>query len=152
MISPNTSLKAADKFLSYQKTILLIIWIITLPLNLLLFFPTIFAIIILIVLKLDYKNYSFTYDDKNIEIKQGIISKSQKTIPYNTIQNININSGWLMRKFKIQKVEIWTSSPAQIQIFQSGQQGYQTEHRPDGTIYLENEDAEALKNYIMSHK
>jgi len=152
MILPNTSLKASSNFLSYQKTILLIIWIITLPLNILLFFPTISAIIILVVLNLDYKNYSFTYDDKNIEIKQGIISKSQKTISYNTIQNININSGWLMRMFKIQKVEIWTSSPSQIQIFQNGQRGYQTEHMPDGSIYLENEDAEILKNYIISHK
>jgi len=152
MILPNTTLKATNKFLSYQDTLLLIIFIITLPFNFLFFLPIIIIIIIFIIIRLDYKNYSFTYNDKNIEIKQGIISKSQKTIPYNTIQNININSGLLMRMFKIQKVEIWTSSPSQIQIFQNGQQGYQTEHRPDGKIYLENEDAETLKSYIISHK
>lgn len=152
MIYPQTLQKAPKAFLSYQATIIVIIFIVTLPLEFLFFLPGILLIIAFIYGRIDYNNFSFSYDEKNIEIKKGTLSKSQKTIPFNTIQNVNLNSGWLMRMFKLQKVEIWTSSPAQIQIFQSRQQGYQTEHKPDGLIYLENEDAETLKNYIISHK
>lgn len=145
-------LKAAKSFLSYQTAILVMLFIITLPLNFFFFVPGIFLIIVYIIFRLDYNNFSFIYNDQNIEIKEGILNKSQKTIPYNTVQNININSGWFMRMFKLQKFEIWTSSPSQIQIFKNQQEGYQTEHKPDGIIFLETEDAETLKNFIISHK
>lgn len=152
MISPNTSLRATKAFLSYQTTILIIIFIITLPLEILLFIPGIFLIALYIFFRLDYNNFSFIYNDNNIEIKQGVLSKSRKTIPYEAIQNIDISSGWLMRMFRIEQLKIWTSSPAQIQIFQNGQGGAQTQNKPDGIVYLDNEDAENLKSFLLSHK
>ncbi|MFA5996901.1 MAG: PH domain-containing protein [Candidatus Paceibacterota bacterium] len=152
MISPNVPTKETEKLLSYQNTLFVILFVVTLPLNFLLFLPAIVIIVSYFVTRASYNNYSFIYNEQNIEINKGILSKSRKTIPYNTIQNVNVTSGWLMRRFGIEAVEIWTSSPAQIQIFQNRQQGYQTEHKPDGVIVLESEDAEALKNYIILHK
>jgi hypothetical protein len=57
-----------------------------------------------------------------------------------------------MRSFHIAKLEIWTSSPAQIQVFQKRGQGYKTEHKPAGTLYLLQQDAEGLKKFILEHK
>ena len=131
---------------------LVMLFIITLPLNYFYFIPGIIIIITYIVFRLEYENFTFIYNERHIEIKEGILNKSQKNIPYNTIQNINIYSGWFMRMIGIHKFIIWTSSPAQLQIFHDGQPGYQTEHRPDSVIYLSIEDAETLKDFIISHR
>lgn len=58
-----------------------------------------------------------------------------------------------MRRFDLAKLEIWTSSPAQIAITPTiNGRGNRTEHRPDGLIYLTGEDAESLRNFILGHR
>ncbi len=153
MITLNTNLKLPRKVLTYRTTILAIIFIITLPFSVfLLFLPSILIVIIYFVLLLDYKNTSFLYNEKQIEISKGIFTKSQRAIPFSTVQNINLVSGIIMRWFGLKKIEIWTASPSQIQIFEKRGRGSSTDHKPDGMIILLKEDAEDLKNFITAHK
>ncbi|MFA5870405.1 MAG: PH domain-containing protein [Candidatus Paceibacterota bacterium] len=152
MISPNISQKLPKEFLTYQTTILVIFFVITIPLNILYFLPVIILLGIYIKYRFEYNNFSFSYDEKQIEIRKGIFTKSQKTIPFSIVQNINLVSGILLRQFGLRKVEIWTSSPSQIQIISVKNQGNETEHRPDGMLILKASDAELLQKFIIDHK
>jgi len=152
MISPNISHKLPKEFLTYQTTILVIFLIITIPLNMLYFLPIIILLGIYIKYRLEYNNFSFSYDEKQIEIKRGIFTKSQKAIPFSIIQNINLVSGILLRQFGLRRVEIWTSSPSQIQIVSTKDKGNETQHRPDGMLILNADDAKLLQKFIIDHK
>jgi len=153
MITPHTNHKLPKEFFYYQIVFLIVVFIITLPLaafgilfNFFLCIPTIILIILFFNFWLDYKNFSFHYDEKQLEIRKGILKKSQKTIPFSAIQNTNLVSGVLMRAFGLEKMEIWTSSPSQIKISTS-----ETERKPDGILYLKQKDAELLQSFIMDH-
>lgn len=151
MFTIDTEYKAAKSFVSYQNTWLVIIAIITLPLNILFFLPLIILSLISISTVLQYRNFSFMLDARQIILKSGVFTKRQNSIPFDTVQNVNLESGILMRAFGISRVEIWTSSPEQIQIH-SDRSGSHSENRPTGTIYLAHEDAGELQRYILEHK
>jgi membrane protein YdbS with pleckstrin-like domain len=152
MISPNISHKLPKEFLNYQTTVLFIFLIVTSPLNILYLFPVIILLCIYVKYRLEYNNFSFSYDEKQIEIRKGIFTKSQKNIPFSIVQNINLVSGILLRRFGLRKVEIWTSSPSQIQIISTKNKGNDTEHKPDGMLILKADDAELLQKFIIDHK
>ncbi len=152
MLKPNTQLKFPEDLLSYWDLWLVFLAIITLPLDIFLFMPIIILVIVFISLRLQFRNLSFVFDENRLTINSGIFTKSQNSIPYDTVQNINLVSGIIMRRFNLVRLEIWTSSPAQIQILRSNERGYRTEHRPEGTLWLSQEDAEVLKKFILDHK
>jgi len=101
---------------------------------------------VFIYLLLDYMNFSFIVKDNDIIVNSGILIKRSKLIPFDKIQNIDLKSGPLMRLFGLTRVNIWTSSPAQIRI-----RNKQSEHTPESFITLYTEDATWLQNF-MSHK
>ena len=101
---------------------------------------------VFIYLLLDYRNFSFIVKDNDIIVNSGILTKRSKLIPFDKIQNIDLKSGLLMRLLGLTRVNIWTSSPAQIKI-----RNRQSEHTPDSFITLDAEDATWLQNFI-SHK
>ncbi|MEI7688832.1 MAG: PH domain-containing protein [Candidatus Nomurabacteria bacterium] len=79
-----------------------------------------FGIPITIYLYLSYKNFFYIIDDDKITTYRGILSKSTKTISFNTIQNVETNNGVISRIFNISEINIWTSSPSQIEIRRGG--------------------------------
>jgi len=101
---------------------------------------------VFVYLLLDYRNFSFIVKDNDIIVNSGILIKRSKLIPFDKIQNIDLKSGLLMRPLGLTRVNIWTSSPAQIKI-----RNRQSEHTPDSVIILYAEDAIWLQNFI-SHK
>ena len=98
---------------------------------------------VFIYLLLDYRNFSFIVKDNDIIVNSGILTKRSKLIPFDKIQNIDLKSGLLIRLFGLTRVNIWTSSPAQIKI-----RNKQSEHTPDSFITLDAEDAIWLQNFI----
>ena len=152
MLKSNTQLKFPEDLLSYWDLWLVFLAIITLPLEIFLFMPIIILVIVFISLRLQFHNISFVINEDRLTINSGVFTKSQNSIPYDTVQNINLVSGIIMRRFNLIRLEIWTSSPAQIQILRNGERGYRTEHRPEGTLWLSQEDAEVLKKFILDHK
>jgi len=99
---------------------------------------------VFIYLLLDYRNFSFIVEDNNIIVNSGILVKRSKLIPFDKIQNIDLNSGLLMRLLGLTRVNIWTSSPAQIKI-----RNQQSEHTPDSVIILYAEDATWLQTFVL---
>lgn len=134
--------------------ITLLLWLVTIPFSIAGAGPEAYKVIfwlfgvpILLYLYLSYKNFSYMIDDNKITTYSGILSKRTKTIAFSTIQNIETNSGVISRIFKISGINIWTSSPSQIEIRRG-----ESDNRPDMSFYLSIEDAEKIKDVIYTKK
>ena len=78
-----------------------------------------------------------------MEIKSGILSKNSITIPFHSVQNVNLKSGLFQQLFNIASVRIWTSSQSQLQ---NGRNGIEV--MSDGALVLDRADAEQLQTMI----
>jgi len=100
---------------------------------------------IFIYLSIYYSRLTFVVENDRITINSGIIIKRSKSIPFDKVQNVENVGGLLLRMFGLSRVNIWTSSPEQIQVHKK-----ETTHKPDGRLELNTSDAEWLKNFILS--
>ncbi|MEI6238746.1 MAG: PH domain-containing protein, partial [bacterium] len=74
----------------------------------------VFSIGSLISLFLWKKNYTFEFTPENIYFKQGVISLSEKHMPYSSIQDVTVVQGVIERFFGLGKVKIENAAQAQI--------------------------------------
>lgn len=155
MIDKSVKNKIPSTYLWYAfiKTILLL-WLISLPFSLaghgMDAFRVIFGLFgipVLIYIYLSYKNFSYMIDDGKITTFSGILSKRTKTIPFNTIQNIETDSGLISRMFNITEINIWTSSPSQIEIVRGN-----SDNKADMSFYLNSIDAESVREILYPKK
>lgn len=98
---------------------------------------------LIIYIYLYYKTFSFQIDKENVIIKSGVIFKGLKTIPFNSAQTVNLNTGPLQGLFGLSTVQIWTSSQSQMQINKGN-----SEQTPDGILNLDTKDAERVREMI----
>jgi membrane protein YdbS with pleckstrin-like domain len=106
-----------------------------------------FMIFIALWLLLDYACISYVVSEKTITINSGILVKRSKSIPFESIQNTTSNRGPMAMIFGISRINIWTASPAQIQIRNGN-----SENRPSGSLLLRKDDVEWLKEHILKNK
>lgn len=66
--------------------------------------------LIYLYLMLTIKNYHYEFGDKLITLKQGIISKSERTVMYGRIQNICVSQGIINRLLGLASISIETAS------------------------------------------
>lgn len=68
---------------------------------------SIFIIVVLSVLFISvvpffrFKHFRYFLDDKEVHVRKGIIFINTQIIPYFRIQNIDINEGFIMRKYQL---------------------------------------------------
>ncbi len=74
-----------------------------------------------IVLLLWRKNYGFKFMPDHIYYKEGVISLSEKHMPYSSIQDVTVRQGVLDRLFGLAKVIIENAAQGQMVFGQSGQ-------------------------------
>ena len=67
---------------------------------------TIYVIVALVISPLVIRNYSYEIDDMGVFRVEGVFFKSKKTLPYNTIQDVTINTGPILNKFKLANVQV----------------------------------------------
>ena len=67
---------------------------------------TIYAIVALIIPPLVIKHYSYEVDEMGVSEVEGVLFKSKKTLPYNTIQEVTINTGPIFNKFKLANIQV----------------------------------------------
>jgi len=96
---------------------------------------------------LKYECISYIFDEKSLTINSGVFIKRSKYIPFSSIQNITINKGLILMIYGVSQVNIWTSSLSQVQIINGN-----SENRPSGLLFLDDEDTEWLKNLIHKNK
>jgi hypothetical protein len=66
----------------------------------------IYALVALVIPPLVIRNYSYEIDDMGVSRVEGVFFKSKKTLPYNTIQDVTINTGPILNKFKLANVQV----------------------------------------------
>lgn len=52
------------------------------------------------------RNYSYEVDEMGVSKVEGILYKSKKKLPYNTIQDVTIHMGPILNKFKLANIKI----------------------------------------------
>lgn len=76
---------------------------------LLLAIPSSIYVLINAWLKRYYQNFRFMLQEQGILIHEGVITKTERHIPYGRIQNLNIHRGYFQRKHGIATLEIETA-------------------------------------------
>ena len=66
----------------------------------------IYAIVALVIPPLVIRNYSYEIDDMGVSEVEGVFFKSKKTLPYNTIQDVTVNTGPILNKFKLANIQV----------------------------------------------
>ena len=95
---------------------------------------TIYAIVALVIPPLVIRNYSYEIDEMGVSEVEGVFFKSKKTIPFNTIQDVTINTGPILNKFKLANIQV-TGIYSKLTI-----------------NYLPIEEAEKLKEKILKER
>ena len=67
---------------------------------------SIYVLVATVTPPLVLRNYSYEIDDMGVSRVEGIFFKSKKTLPYNTIQDVTINTGPILNKFKLANVQV----------------------------------------------
>ena len=67
---------------------------------------TIYALVALVIPPLVIRNYSYEIDEMGVSEVEGVLFKSKKTLPYNTIQDVTINTGPILNKFKLANIQV----------------------------------------------
>lgn len=76
-----------------------------------LFFISIFFILIgILIAWLEYRNYSYRFDELNFLIKTGILNKIETLIPYHQVEDVHINRSLLYQILGLSRVDIKISS------------------------------------------
>ena len=66
----------------------------------------IYALAALVIPPLVIRNYSYEIDDMGVSEVEGVFFKSKKTLPYNTIQDVTVNTGPILNKFKLANIQV----------------------------------------------
>ena len=71
--------------------------------------------LVLIPAVLRYLTFGYAVQDGNLYIKEGIVTKKQRTIPLDRIQNINLTRSWLHRILGLVDLDIETAVSAKAE-------------------------------------
>lgn len=88
---------------------------------------------------LKWSKFSWAVDADDVTIASGVVSKQQRVIPFDRIQDVSIEQGLLARLFGLAKVGFETGSAS----------GEENEAKLDAIALA---DAEALRRHIRSHR
>ncbi len=70
------------------------------------------------------KNYAFNFTADHIYYKEGVISLSEKHMPYSSIQDVTVKQGIIERLFGLAKVVIENAAQQQIIVSRRGHQAF----------------------------
>ncbi len=99
----------------------------------------VFLLLSLVSSWLTWLRFSWTVDADDVTIASGVVSKKQRVIPFDRIQDVSIEQGLLARLFGLAKVG-----------FETGSGGSEENEAKLDAIALA--DAEALRRHIRSHR
>lgn len=68
------------------------------------------------------KNYAFNFTADNIYYREGVISMSEKHMPYSSIQDVSVKQGVIERLFGLAKVVIENAAQQQMIVGRNGRQ------------------------------
>lgn len=83
-----------------------------------------------------YKNLSYALREKDITLKEGVIFRSETTMPYIRVQHSEVNQSLIQRYFKIASLHLYTAGGSGVDMTISG---------------LDEERAERIKDFIIGN-
>ena len=95
--------------LNYTDNINLVYSIFSIALLALLVLSIVFFILGLIICILEYKTYSFTFEEFDLRMKRGILNRKENSIPYRQIQDVDTEQPLLYLILGLSKVTITTA-------------------------------------------
>jgi membrane protein YdbS with pleckstrin-like domain len=95
-----------------------------------------------------WKNYSFELLDDKIVVRSGVIGRRKVMIPYERIQNVNVQKGVLERIFGVSSIQIETAGSAGMPGNGAGYGLYAFKSLAEGTIQGIT-DTEPIEKFIM---
>lgn len=95
-----------------------------------------------------WKNYSFELLDDKIVVRSGVIGHRKVMIPYERIQNVNVQKGVLERIFGVSSIQIETAGSAGLPGNGAGYGFYAFKSLAEGTIQGIT-DTEPIEKFIM---
>ncbi len=180
MVATNTTIKLSKNVLMYLLVVRIIIGVILITFGLFILslgtihgtttingvtsatsFPSIIPAVVLILIGLLipcysvlwYSMFSFVVSEKIITINSGVIFRQSRAIDFNKVQNVNNTRGPIQMMFGLTTLNIWTASQDQLSfstVTIGGVPQTRMKARPDGKLYLTQQDAEELKGYLMN--
>lgn len=109
----------------------------------LLVFVIIFFVIGEIYARLSYRFWGYEFAKNELKIEKGIIWKTYKSIPYERIQNIDINRGIIARIIGFSSLNIQTAGYSAIQT----NRGFQ--HAEGYIPAVPREEAEKIRDFLI---
>jgi membrane protein YdbS with pleckstrin-like domain len=103
-------------------------------------FMYLLAVMLVVAAVLRYKWFSFVLTDKSLSINAGVIFQRSTTFRFDKIQDIDTFRGPLRMWLGLKSIAIWTASL---------DQGVGNRKRPDGSILLDADTADWLKDYLF---
>ncbi len=97
------------------------------------------AVMLVVNAVLRYKWFSFVLTDKSLSVNAGVIFQSSTTFRFDKIQDIDAFRGPLRMWLGLKSVAIWTASL---------DQSASKKRKPDGSILLDADTADWLKDYL----
>jgi membrane protein YdbS with pleckstrin-like domain len=91
--------------------------------------------------RLSYKNWSYDFTEDGLKLERGIIWKKFSTVPYEKIQNVDIERGLIARIFGFSTVNIHTAGYSAPGKYGSSAEGHIPGVDPHG--------AEKIREYVL---
>lgn len=100
------------------------------------FFGIFFCLILIhfVYLNFSYKNQFYALRSKDILYKSGVFTKSTTIIPFNRVQHLVVDQGFISRKFNLANIELFTAGGNDLKI---------------NGLYFE--DAQKIKEFITAN-
>ena len=92
-----------------------------------------FPIIAFIKALADYLFFKFRITDEEVQVKSGIFSRKQVTLPLSKIQSVHINQSWIQKIFNLSELAFDTPGSGKTEV----------------TIQLEKQQAEELMAFVL---
>jgi uncharacterized membrane protein YdbT with pleckstrin-like domain len=95
-------------------------------------------------------NYDFKFMPEYIFLHTGIIAKSEKHVPYNTLQDVTVSQGVIERMFGLASVMIENAANNQMRVGRNGRPVFNGITIPGQTPANAQKITEALKAVILT--
>ncbi len=73
-----------------------------------------YVLYVFFITKLERDSYSYSLTDTTLIIQEGVFFKSRTIIPYNIIQNIDIERGPIMRKYNFSNIKVSSIATTEV--------------------------------------
>jgi uncharacterized membrane protein YdbT with pleckstrin-like domain len=108
-----------------------------------------YAIGAILMARYQYACHEFMLDEYAVHVRTGIINRSEISIPYRQIQDVNIEESYMQRYFGVASLSVLTAGHEDERYSKGGEAGIPEEESSALFPLIEREYAEELQKQLM---